>query len=198
MMLSSVLAWQIAPDHYLYRDKLGVTDANGDAVTIIYPDAIDHSDEFFGDTQIYRQFLQLPLDANVKLPLQVTWQGCADAGLCYPPQTVSAGADTNAATPASPALAEDQSIAERLAGSGLFLNIAVFFMMGVLLAFTPCMLPMLPILTSVISGSKSGGWQGAKLGIAFVLPMALMYAALGVVAASLGSNLSAALQQLGC
>lgn len=195
-----VLAWQIAPDHYLYQDKLKVTDANGNVVAIDYPKGIDHSDEFFGDTQIYRQFLQLPLDANVKLPLHVTWQGCADAGLCYPPQTVSVGADataagTSLATPTRPALAEDQSIAKRLAGSGLLLNIAVFFMMGVLLAFTPCMLPMLPILTSVISGSKSGGWQGAKLGIAFILPMALMYAVLGVVAASLGSNLSAALQQ---
>ena len=196
----SVLVWQIAPEHYLYRNKLGVTDANGDAVAIDYPEGIEHSDEFFGDTQIYRQFLKLPLDQNVKQPLQVTWQGCADAGLCYPPQISSVGSDAalakaNTTTPTSPALAEDQSIAERLAASGLLLNIAAFFMMGVLLAFTPCMLPMLPILTSVIAGSKKGGWQGAKLGIAFVLPMALMYAILGVVAANLGSNLSAALQQ---
>lgn len=198
----SVLVWQIAAEHYLYRDKLGITDAKGDAVVIDYPEGIEHSDEFFGDTEVYRQFLQLPLAADIQHPLKVTWQGCADAGLCYPPQTASVGenantalADASTATPASPALAEDQSIAERLAASGLLLNIAAFFMMGVLLAFTPCMLPMLPILTSVIAGSKKGGWQGAKLGIAFVLPMALMYAALGVLAASLGSNLSAALQQ---
>lgn len=197
----SVLVWQIAADHYLYRDKLGITDANGNAVTIDYPEGIEHFDEFFGETQVYRQFLQLPLATDIQQPLEVTWQGCADAGLCYPPQTASVGADValvdaNTTTlPASPALAEDQSIAERLAGSGLLLNIAAFFMMGMLLAFTPCMLPMLPILTSVIAGSKKGGWQGAKLGIAFVLPMALMYAALGVVAANLGSNLSAALQQ---
>ncbi len=197
----SVLVWQIAADHYLYRDKLGITDANGNAVTIDYPEGIEHFDEFFGETQVYRQFLQLPLATDIQQPLEVTWQGCADAGLCYPPQTASVGADValvdaNTTTlPASPALAEDQSIAERLAGSGLLLNIAAFFMMGMLLAFTPCMLPMLPILTSVIAGSKKGGWQGAKLGIAFVLPMALMYAALGMVAANLGSNLSAALQQ---
>ena len=197
----SVLVWQIAADHYLYRDKLGITDANGNAVAIDYPEGIEHFDEFFGETQVYRQFLQLPLATDIQQPLEVTWQGCADAGLCYPPQTASVGADValvdaNTTTlPASPALAEDQSIAERLAGSGLLLNIAAFFMMGMLLAFTPCMLPMLPILTSVIAGSKKGGWQGAKLGIAFVLPMALMYAALGVVAANLGSNLSAALQQ---
>ncbi|QEY60066.1 protein-disulfide reductase DsbD [Pseudomonas sp. C27(2019)] len=196
----NLLVWQIAPEHYLYRNKLGITDANGDLVPIDYPEGIEHSDDFFGDTQVYRHFLQLPLAAGVQQPLEVTWQGCADAGLCYPPQISSVGGDpvtnsASAATAVGSGLAEDQSIAERLAGSGLLLNIAAFFMMGVLLAFTPCMLPMLPILTSVIAGSKASGWQGAKLGIAFVLPMALMYAALGVLAASLGSNLSAALQQ---
>lgn len=197
----TVLVWQIAPEHYLYRDKLAITDAAGKAVALDYPEGLEHSDEFFGDTQIYRQFLQLPLDANAQQPLQVTWQGCADAGLCYPPQTASVGDNratnnlNSASTQINPALAEDQSIAQRLAASGLLLNMAAFFMMGILLAFTPCMLPMLPILTSVISGSKNGGWQGARLGLAFILPMALVYAGLGVVAASLGSNLAAALQQ---
>ena len=191
----TLLVWQIAADHYLYQNKLGITDANGQAVAIEYPEGIDHSDEFFGDTKIYRQLLQLPLDANAEQPLEVTWQGCADAGLCYPPQTATIGGDASTAIATGSALAEDQSIAERLAGSGLLLNMAAFFMMGLLLAFTPCMLPMLPILTSVIGGSKKGGWHGARLGIAFILPMALVYAGLGVVAASLGSNLSAALQQ---
>lgn len=196
----AVLVWQIAPEHYLYRDKLSISDANGNPVPIDYPEGIEHSDEFFGDTQIYRQLLQLPLNSTIAQPLQVTWQGCADAGLCYPPQTASVGSDTatdevTAVTSTSKVLAEDQSIAARLADSGLLLNILAFFSMGLLLAFTPCMLPMLPILTSVISGSKSGGWQGARLGLAFVLPMALVYAALGVVAAKLGSNLSATLQQ---
>ena len=196
----AVLVWQIAPEHYLYRDKLGITDAKGNPVPIDYPEGIEHSDEFFGDTQIYRQLLQLPLDASIAQPLQVTWQGCADAGLCYPPQTASVGSgaatdEITAATSTGQVLAEDQSIAERLADSGLLLNILAFFSMGLLLAFTPCMLPMLPILTSVISGSKSGGWQGARLGLAFILPMALVYAALGVIAANLGSNLSATLQQ---
>lgn len=196
----AVLVWQIAPEHYLYRDKLGISDAKGNPVPITYPEGIEHSDEFFGDTQVYRQLLQLPLDSTIAQPLQVTWQGCADAGLCYPPQTVSVGSGTatdevTAVTSTSKVLAEDQSIAERLADSGLLLSILAFFSMGLLLAFTPCMLPMLPILTSVISGSKSGGWQGARLGLAFILPMALVYAALGVVAANLGSNLSATLQQ---
>ena len=197
----AILVWQIAPEHYLYKDKLTITDANGQSVPIQYPEGINHSDEFFGDTQIYRQLLQLPLDANAVQPLQVTWQGCADAGLCYPPQTATVGNDAATEQPNEPttlikdALAEDQSIAQRLAGAGLLLNMTAFFIMGVLLAFTPCRRPLLPILTSVISGSKSAGWQGARLGLAFILPMALVYAALGIVAASLGSNLAAALQQ---
>lgn len=197
----NVLVWQITDKHYLYQKSLSITDANGEDVAIDYPEGIDHYDEFFGDSIVYRQLLQLPLDTTAQQPLQVTWQGCADAGLCYPPQVSTVGASSSmagsadTAGQAAPGLAEDQSIAERLAGSGLLLNIAAFFVMGLLLAFTPCMLPMLPILTSVITGAQSGGWQGARLGIAFVLPMALVYAALGVIAASLGSNLAAALQQ---
>lgn len=199
----NLMVWQITDKHYLYRDRLAVTDANGQSVPIDYPEGIDHSDEFFGDTQVYRQLLQLAIDPNAEKPLQVTWQGCADAGLCYPPQVSTVGGETASSSgsadqtnsTSAPTLAEDQSIAERLADSGLLLNIAAFFVMGLLLAFTPCMLPMIPILTSVIGGAKSGGWHGAKLGVAFILPMALVYAALGVLAASLGSNLAAALQQ---
>lgn len=193
----NILVWQITDGHYLYQKSLGITDANGETITIEYPEGTDHYDEFFGDSIVYRQLLQLPLDNTAQLPLQVTWQGCADAGLCYPPQlsTVGVSSSPTGNSSAASGLAEDQSIAEHLAGSGLLLNVAAFFVMGLLLAFTPCMLPMLPILTSVITGAKSGGWQGARLGIAFVLPMALVYAALGVIAASLGSNLAAALQQ---
>ena len=193
----NVLVWQITDGHYLYQKSLGITDANGQTIPIEYPEGTDHYDDFFGDSIVYRQLLQLPLDSNAQLPLQVTWQGCADAGLCYPPQlsTVADSSSPTGSSSAASGLAEDQSIAERLAGSGLLLNVVAFFVMGLLLAFTPCMLPMLPILTSVITGAKSGGWQGARLGIAFVLPMALVYAALGVIAASLGSNLAAALQQ---
>src|SRR5690554_388153 len=173
----NMLVWQITDGHYLYQKSLGITDANGETVPIEYSEGTDHYDEFFGDSIVYRQLLQLPLDNTAQLPLQVTWQGCADAGLCYPPQTSIVSdstplTDSSGTTEqASSSLAQDQSIAERLAGSGLLLNIAAFFVMGLLLAFTPCMLPMLPILTSVITGSKAGGWQGARLGIAFVLPI---------------------------
>ena len=70
----ALLVWQIASGYYLYQNKLGITDGNGQALVLEFPEGIDHSDEFFGETQIYRQFLQLPLDTNAQRPLEVTWQ----------------------------------------------------------------------------------------------------------------------------
>lgn len=186
---TAVLQWQITKGHYLYRHSIKARDNSGKQIELELPAGIDNQDDYFGKTQIYRMQLQSKLALEQDWPISVTWQGCADAGLCYPPQTTVLQPKNKPAK-----LAEDQGIAAQLANAGLLANIAAFFVMGLLLAFTPCMLPMLPILSSVIAGSKPGGWHGAKLGIAFVIPMAMIYAILGVVAAQLGSNLSAALQ----
>lgn len=184
------LGWNIAPGYYLYRHSISVLDATQTQLQLELPPGLENEDEFFGQTEIYYHSLQVLLGGELAYPLTVTWQGCADAGLCYPPQSVQIDADSAA----NNGLAQDQGIARQLADSGLLLNLAAFFVMGLLLAFTPCMLPMVPILSSVIAGSKPGGWQGARLGAVFVLAMSLVYAVLGVVAASLGSNLAAALQ----
>lgn len=188
-----LLYWSITPGHYLYRHSITASDAEGNTVTLELPEGLENQDEFFGLTYIYRSDLQVPVTSGQPLPYAVTWQGCADAGLCYPPQTTVVGGP---ATPEriSGTLAGDQGIAQQLASAGLLINLGAFFVMGLLLAFTPCMLPMLPILSSVIAGSKPGGWQGARLGSAFVVAMALVYAVLGVIAARLGSNLAATLQ----
>lgn len=186
--------WSITPGHYLYQHSITATDAAGKSVTLALPKGIENHDEFFGETEIYRNHLDVPVPSHPDWspPYSVTWQGCADAGLCYPPQTTVLGAGQK--SPATETVAEDLGIAEQLANAGLLVNLGAFFVMGLLLAFTPCMLPMLPILSSVIAGSKPGGWQGARLGVAFVLPMAMVYAILGVVAAQLGNNLTAAMQ----
>jgi len=193
----AVLNWKITPGYYLYKHSIKAEDAQENSIELEIPSGIANEDEFFGKTEIYHNNLRVPVSLSHPQPLHVSWQGCAEAGLCYPPQTTEL--QLNAAGTASKnsslnsALAEDQSIAARLANAGLLANIGAFFVMGLLLAFTPCMLPMLPILSSVIAGSKPGGWQGARLGTAFVIPMALVYAVLGVIAAKLG-NLSAMLQ----
>lgn len=184
------LEWRIAPGYYLYQHSIKAQAADGSKLELELPAGQDNEDEFFGRTQIYYFGLQVPLPDKATYPLEVTWQGCADAGLCYPPQTTL----IEGATAANASLAEDQDIAQRLAQSGLLLNLLAFFGLGLLLAFTPCMLPMLPILSAVIAGSKPGGWQGVRLGSVFVLAMSAVYALLGVLAASLGSNLAAQLQ----
>ena len=77
----NLLVWQITDKHYLYKHRTKVTDANGQVVEVDLPEGIDHSDEFFGDTQIYRHLLQVPIDADVARPIKVTWQGCADGSI---------------------------------------------------------------------------------------------------------------------
>lgn len=195
----ATLYWKITPRHYLYRHSISAADADGNPIVLAIPDGIENEDEFFGVTEIYPNDLQVPISLAQPQPYYITWQGCADAGLCYPPQTTEvsladAAPAVTADAGASIALAKDQSIAQQLANAGMLANLAAFFIMGLLLAFTPCMLPMLPILSSVIAGSKPGGWQGARLGAVFVLAMSLVYAALGVLAAQLGSSMAAALQ----
>ena len=135
-------------------------------------------DEFFGETQVYHESLDLLLtlkagDAGKVLgapkaeaseaegrlrafPLMLRWQGCAEAGLCYLPQMRSleffAGSDE-----AVLALAEDEQLAQRLAQAGVLLNLVLFFGLGLLLAFTPCVLPMVPILSGLLVGAGAGG-----------------------------------------
>lgn len=188
------LYWTITPEHYLYRHSISAKDGQGASIELDIPPGEEIDDEYFGLTETYRYSLTVPLNLNVPGPYSITWQGCADAGLCYPPQTTTLQATSPVNTSSPDAVAEDQGIAQRLAQAGLLTNIGAFFIMGLLLAFTPCMLPMLPILSSVIAGSKPGGWQGARLGTVFVLAMSVVYAILGVIAAKLGANLSASLQ----
>ncbi len=193
------LHWQIAPGYYLYRDKFSFAGLDH-AMRPALPKGEVHVDDFFGRVEIYRESLELTLPPDARGTLHLGWQGCAEAGLCYPP----AGADLNlgevaeaAAQQQSPAalLAEDQSLAGTLAQQNLALSLAMFFGLGLLLAFTPCSLPMLPILATVIAGGHAGRGRGIVLAAVYVLSMSAMYAALGLAAASLGANLQVWLQQ---
>lgn len=185
----TMLYWQIANGYYLYQKRLkfdGLSNANLPEL----PKGDAHSDEFFGDQTVYRQGLELRIPAGASGQVKLSWQGCADAGLCYPPQSTvldlgSANVDK----------AQDQSLAEGLQQRALGWSLLVFFGLGLLLAFTPCSLPMLPILAGVVVGSGAGPKRGFALASSYVLSMALVYAGLGVVAALLGGNLQALLQQ---
>lgn len=189
------LHWRISPGYYLYRDRLRI---EGAPSAPKLPQGEEHSDAFFGNSTIYRDDLEIVLSPGSANSLQVNWQGCADAGLCYPPQhqtvALQAGVSSMPVTSDSE-VAADQGFAAQLEHSGLAYGLALFFSLGLLLAFTPCSLPMLPILASVVVGSGARTWRSALLAGSFVLSMALVYAAMGTLAAALGTNLQAWLQQ---
>ena len=187
------LHWQITDQYYLYKKRFKF-DGLDAAQTPVLPQGQEHSDEFFGATQVYRNNLELLIPAGASGQVKVSWQGCADAGLCYPPQsqTVDLGGTQPAAEQGQ---AQDQSLASSLQQRSLGWSLLLFFGLGLLLAFTPCSLPMLPILAGLVVGSSASPGRGFAVAGSYVLSMALVYASLGVLAALLGANLQALLQQ---
>ncbi len=188
------LHFQIQDGYYLYQKRLKFDGLPPEQHPQL-PQAENHHDEFFGDSAVYRTELELLLPANVSGELRLGWQGCADAGLCYPPQTTPiALGGTQASTPGAEQ-ASDQALAGTLQQSTLAWSLLAFFGLGLLLAFTPCSLPMLPILAGLVMGNGASARRGWVLAGVYVLSMALVYAVLGVVAALLGASLQAWLQQ---
>ncbi|WP_053122218.1 protein-disulfide reductase DsbD [Pseudomonas sp. P1.31] len=186
------LFWQITDGYYLYQKRLkfdGLTAEQQPAL----PTGESHSDEFFGEQPVYRQGLEVKIPASASGQIKVSYQGCADAGLCYPPQTRVIDLGGKAAVAASTE-APDQALASSLQQRALGWSLLVFFGLGLLLAFTPCTLPMLPILAGMVVGSGATPRRGFALAGSYVICMALVYAAMGVIAALLGANLQAWLQ----
>jgi len=203
------LNWKISKGYYLYRKQMKVEGSpSGSAQQVEWPAGARKTDETFGESEVYRDNVDVPVKAADAQTLTIGWQGCADAGLCYPPQTQRVNlVDVAAVPPASTgvataavsraalgALGEDQDLADRLSRSNLGWMLMVFFGLGLLMTFTPCVLPMVPILSSLIAGSGASAKRGFILSLAFVLPMALTYAGVGAAAALAGANLQAVLQ----
>ncbi|MFJ3466361.1 protein-disulfide reductase DsbD [Pseudomonas sp. NPDC090201] len=187
------LYWQIADGYYLYQKRLKFDGLSAGLLPVL-PAGEDHNDEYFGQQQVYRQGLELTIPASASGQVKVGWQGCADAGLCYPPQTQVVDLGKGGATVVN-GQSQDQALASTLQERSLGLSLLIFFGLGLLLAFTPCSLPMLPILAGVVVGSGARPRRGFALAGVYVLSMALIYAGLGVVAALLGGNLQSTLQQ---
>ena len=233
----AVLArWNMPDGYYLYRHafqfELRGTDgaALGEAEI---PPGKPKVDEYFGDVEVYYHQAQsrLPVAADKStgfasttgFEVGITYQGCADAGLCYPPETkwvpVSFAAGTgvppsagsaaapqtdSVRSPASAALTtdepatEEQRLAAELASAGALFSLGLFLLGGIALAFTPCVLPMVPILSSIIVGESGGDKKppAFRLSLAYVLGMAITYAILGVLVGLFGAklNLQASLQ----
>ena len=203
------LNWDISPGYYLYRQQMKIAvDPVASALKVAWPAGTRKTDETYGESEVYHDKVTTLLTVPDAQALTIGWQGCADAGLCYPPQTrrvnLSDVAAPHSASPsvaaasmsrtASSALGADQDLADRLSRLNLGWMLLVFFGLGVLMTFTPCVLPMVPILSSLIAGSGANAKRGFVLSLAFVLPMALVYAGVGAAAALAGANLQAVLQ----
>ncbi|NRF26471.1 protein-disulfide reductase DsbD [Vibrio coralliilyticus] len=210
------LDWQVKQDYYLYQHRLSVSGENVAVGELKMEDGQPYKDEFFGEVNIYTMplFVEVPLaDYQDGARLIVQYQGCAKAGFCYPPETrvvdltsfqSSAGdqsapsGNTSSAptdTPAKPSqpVSKESSLASSLNDS--WWTPLLFLALGVGLAFTPCVLPMYPILTSIVLGSGKLS-HGRALGLAFIYVqgMALTYTLLGLVVASAGMQFQAAMQ----
>ncbi|MDX1353535.1 MAG: protein-disulfide reductase DsbD family protein, partial [Thiomicrorhabdus sp.] len=164
------LNWNIAHDYHLYQDKIKVSVLNGDITLgqLNLPKAELIDDELFGKTMVYHGAFSaiLPVtQINNSATIQVEYQGCSAAsGVCYPPvkkqlnidaSSINASAVTSAQTATvttTQALSESDQIADTLKNSSVWIVIATFFIFGLLLAFTPCVFPMIPILSSIIVG----------------------------------------------
>jgi thiol:disulfide interchange protein DsbD len=202
------ISYDIAKGYYLYRDKFRFA-VEGDGATLgtpSFPQGKEKTDENFGKVEVYYKSvaIRVPVERNASgvlpLKLKVTSQGCADAGVCYPPQPqmVSLELPDPATTPSAAQGSGDESglIAQTLKDAGFWANLAFFFLAGLGLSLTPCVFPMIPILSGIIAGQghKNSHGRGFALSLAYVLGMAATYAAAGIAAGLTGTLLSAALQ----
>ncbi|EMF4701280.1 protein-disulfide reductase DsbD [Serratia marcescens] len=190
------LNWQIRPGYYLYRQQIKLVPQQATLGAFTLPEGLSHKDEFFGEVAIFKQQLnlQVPLQqAAANASLSVTYQGCAEAGFCYPPETrtipldaVSAAAPLSASAPA-----EAPATPASLPFSPLWA-----LLIGIGIAFTPCVLPMYPLISGIILGRDRPQSSGRILALAvvYVQGMALTYTLLGLVVAAAGLQFQAALQ----
>ncbi|RUO53683.1 protein-disulfide reductase DsbD [Pseudidiomarina homiensis] len=209
------LTFEIAEGYYLYQHRFQFDPAIPLAAQPQLPEGEAHYDEFFGESIIYRDQVTLKLTlANIAASnFTLGYQGCADAGLCYPPSTkeIPLGAVTDSAATGVepvPAAVDFEQIAansQQFTANSLFSDLTeqplvwvllVFFVAGIGLAFTPCVLPMYPILSTVIMGPNKAlkTTRAFTLSFAYVQGMAITYSALGIVVALAGLRYQAMLQ----
>ncbi len=213
--------FEVAEGVYLYRDKTTFSVKDSPGISLgkpTLPAGEVKVDEYFGEMEIYHNNVEFDvpvirsnLDAT-EITVVVNYQGCADAGYCYPPTnteipvmlpaveaaTLAAVDNTPPATRSNdgPARSEQDRIADSLASGSTILTVLTFFGFGLLLAFTPCVFPMIPILSSIIvgQGEELTTRRAFIMSLVYVLAMALTYTVAGVIAGLFGENLQAAFQ----
>jgi thiol:disulfide interchange protein DsbD len=214
------VSFTIADGYYLYKDKFKFVGIDAAFSHPQYPKGVMITDEYFGESEVYfhQVVLDIPLSQlGSEAMLKVRFQGCAEAGLCYPVQTLdiplivpaadqgpatsASTADaaaalgivdnstaTVAATASSAPVSEQLQLLDKLQSDSTLKALFLFFLLGLGLAFTPCVFPMYPILTSIIvgQGQQLSGKRAFSLSMAYVQGMAVSYSLLGLLVASLG------------
>ncbi len=192
----------IASGHYLYRDKIKFESSNNKISELVLPKGDIKQDSHFGQTEVFHQSfsalikLSNPISAGNPVAITATYQGCSEKGLCYSPIRKNIDVDVNKANDTN----NDDQATTLLKGGKIWLIIAGFFGFGLLLALTPCVLPMIPILSGIIVGDKkvhhhaTSRLHAFNLSLAYTLGMALSYTLAGIAAGVSGQLLSNALQ----
>jgi len=208
---SLLVTWSIEPGYYLYKDKLAFrSDTPG--IELGFPGLPPgklKSDEYFGETEVYYDHAEILLPYSSTLPegskldLAVTFQGCAEDGICYPPTTrtlalgLKAGGDLTGMAAPGELVSEQDRLAALIRDGNLLLVLGTFFGLGLLLAFTPCVLPMVPILSGIIvgQGEQVTTRRALALSLAYVGGMSLTYTIAGAAFAAVGQQAQAVFQQ---
>ncbi|QEW34470.1 protein-disulfide reductase DsbD [Erwinia billingiae] len=198
------LSWQVKPGYYLYRQQIKISAHGAKLADFTLPEGTPHEDEFYGKTEIYPESLTLPLvlqQADKGATVSITYQGCAAAGFCYPPETRSvplnevkagdASLDSQAAASTPAPVSVQTAPTENLPFSPLWA-----LLIGIGVAFTPCVLPMYPLISGIILGGnrKYSAGRLFALAMVYVQGMALTYTVMGVIVAAAGLRFQAALQ----
>lgn len=208
-----IIKWDIAQGYYLYKKQFQTVTKNATLGEPLYPAHETIEDEFFGlsdvffeDMEIRYEIIETAQDGQVKL----RFQGCAEAGLCYPPTTKviyldayqpnSPGGNSNQSAGGNTdnVVSEQFTLAERLlSDESLIISLSILLLLGIGLAFTPCVYPMYPILSSIVMGKNKSEMklsQAFVLSFVYVQGMAITYSILGLIVASAGVQFQAALQ----
>ena len=206
-----LVRYDIEPGYYMYRDKFRFEAPPAQLGTPALPPGKLKDDDFFGKVETYRDRVEIkiPLAAFGAVPailtLKATSQGCADIGLCYPPQEQSAALNmasfstpvtpSGALSPAEP-ISDETRVRQLLGNASFWVIVASFFGFGLALAFTPCVLPMIPILSGIVvgNGGENTRRRALALTLMYILGMAITYAIAGVAAGLSGAMLASALQ----
>ncbi len=208
--------FDIAEGYYLYRHQFKFKSNAARFSEVTLPTGTDHEDEFFGVQKVFTESLAFSVDieqANANDSIKITYQGCAEKGLCYPPTTKivqlsevasaivaeSTQQGSSVATPEVSPKSEQHQLSDMLKQESLLLTLIAFFVGGLLLSFTPCVFPMYPILTGIIVGQGEQKTplttkKAFTLSFIYVQGMAVTYTLLGIVVAVAGAKFQAAFQ----